>query len=285
VYCSGLIATLANDHEIILFETSLGHAGEHLAEVLQKRDPHLSPPLVMSDALSSNGVIKSEVISCYCNAHARRQFYDLEKLYPKEIEWVLETYGKIWEHEAYIQEKQMNDKARLTYHQAHSLPVMNSLYKWANNKMNGKSFEEHSAYGKAIKYFINYFNKLSMFCAVESAPIDNNRMEEKLKIPIRGRKTSHFYKTVNGADVANVLISLIATTAQAKENSYDYLLALQKNRNKIKTNPSVWLPWTYRETLVKEKSVSSTLSIYQADNLIDMQQNCRIESPHSLAAL
>ena len=66
---------------------------------------------------------------------------------------------------------------------------------------------------------------------------------------IRGRKTAHFYKTVNGAGVANVIISLIATAAQADVNSYDYLVALQKNRSKVKENPKDWLPWNYEKTL------------------------------------
>ncbi len=72
---------------------------------------------------------------------------------------------------------------------------------------------------------------------------------EKLKIVIRGRKTAHFYKTVNGAGVANVIISLIATAAQADVNSYDYLVALQQNRDKVKENSKNWLPWNYEKTL------------------------------------
>ena len=251
VYCSGMIATLSTGHEIVLFETSLGHAGEHLASVLEKRNKDLAKPLVMSDALSSNSIIKIEFIACYCNAHARRQFYDLEHAYPKDIDWVLDTYGKVWENEAHVRENKLDDKTRLCYHKEHSLPSMQSLKEWAIEQTKRKSFEEHSAYGKAIKYFLNHYDKLVQFCLVEGAPIDNNKMEEKLKIPIRGRKSSHFYKTVNGAGVANVLISLIATTMQAKENVYEYLLALQKNREKLKDNPSAWLPWHYRETLAK----------------------------------
>lgn len=254
VYCSGLIATLADGHEVILFETSLGHAGEYLAQILEKRTPNLSPPIVMNDASSSNGVVKINIISCYCNAHARRQFYDLEKIYPKDIGWVLDTYGNIWGNEDHIQEERMDDAARLKYHKEHSLPAMQSIYEWAINKRNSKVFEEHSAYGKAINYFINHYDKLRMFCVVEGALIDNNRMEEKLKIPIRGRKTAHFFKTPNGAGIANVLISLFATTAQAKENVYEYFLALQKNRDKVKANPSAWLPWNFREMLSLENS-------------------------------
>jgi hypothetical protein len=255
VYSSGLIAARTDGREIILFETSLGHAGEHLDSILQNRPADLPAPKIMSDALSSNRVTKIVVIVCYCNAHSRRQFYDLEKLTPEEIGWVLDTYGKIWEHEAIVKDKQMTDEQRLVYHQEHSLPVMMSLREWAHKKMASESFEEYSALGKAIKYFLKYYPGLIMFCVALGAPIDNNRMEEKLKIVIRGRKTSHFYKTVNGAGVANVIISLIATAAQAGANSYDYLVTLQKNRDQVKANPKNWLPWNYQETLAEENTI------------------------------
>jgi len=260
IFSSGLIAT-GDGHDIILFETSLGHAGEHLESILEHRPAGLSPPKVMSDALSSNTIRKTIVIICYCNAHARRQFYDLEKLHPEEIGWVLDTYGKIWENETIIREKQMDDAQRLAYHQEHSLPVMVSLYEWTQKKAKSEGFEEHSALGKAVKYFLKYYKGLIMFCNVLGAPIDNNRMEEKLKIVIRGRKSSHFYKTVNGAGVANVLISLIATASQAGESGYDYLVALQKNRDAVKAHPKNWLPWNYQKTLALKNVMADATEI------------------------
>lgn len=249
VYTSGLIACCDDGHDIILFETSLGHAGEHLDSLLSKRDSSLPPPLTMSDALSSNTVTKTATKPCYCNAHSRRQFYDLEKLYPKDIGWLLDQYGLIWEHEALIQEKNLDHEKRLAYHKKHSLPVMKRIQDWVLQKQASEAFEEHSALGKAILYFLKHYEKLIMFCIEPGALIDNNRMEEKLKIPIRGRKTAHFYKTPTGADVANVLISLIATADQAQENIFDYLQVLQKNQSYIKLNPADWLPWRYREKL------------------------------------
>ena len=265
IYSSGLIATRTDGREIILFETSLGHAGEHLDSILKNRPSNLPVPKIMNDALSSNKVTKTLVLVSYCNAHSRRQFYDLEKLYPEEIGWVLDTYGKIWENEALIKDKKMSDEKRLAYHHEHSLPAMTSIHEWAVKKMESEAFEEYSALGKAIKYFLKYYDGLIMFCVVLSMPIDNNRMEEKLKIVIRGRKTAHFYKTVNGAGVANVIISLIATAAQADVNSYEYLIALQKNRDRVKENPKKWLPWNYQETLA-EANIIEHLSAIEVVN-------------------
>lgn len=249
VYSSGLISQLADGHEVILFETSLGHAGEHLDSILKLRPESLPPPLTMSDALSSNSVIALAVKAAFCNSHARRNFFDIKSRHPAEIDWVLETYARIWKAEDAVKEGNLNPNQRLAYHQQHSLPAMQAIRNWAVSKLNEDTFEEHSALGKAINYFLRHYEKLTLFCVEPGALIDNNRMEEKLKILIRGRKMAHFYKTVNGAGVANVLISLIATAYEADENVYDYLVALQKYKQCVKQNPEAWLPWNYKKTL------------------------------------
>jgi len=249
VYSSGLIAQLSDGHEVVLFETSLGHAGEYLGDILKLRPPDLPPPLTMSDALSSNGVTRLSVRPAFCNAHSRRNFFDIKSRHPEEIDRLLETYGRIWKAEDIIREKNLNPDQRLAWHKEHSLPAMQAIRDWAVGTAEKEDFEEYSALGKAVQYFLKHYDRLILFCVEPNALIDNNRMEEKLKIVIRGRKASHFYKTVNGAGVANVLTSLIATAYGSNENVYDYLLALQKNQQDVKENPKAWLPWNYKKTL------------------------------------
>jgi hypothetical protein len=126
---------------------------------------------------------------------------------------------------------------------------MQSIRYWGEAKRAADDFEEHAALGRSIKYFLRHYEQLTLFCVEPSALIDNNRMEEKLKIVICGRKTAHFYKTVNGAGVANVLISLIATAYNAGENVYDFLKGLQYYQQHLKSNPIAWLPWNYKKTI------------------------------------
>ena len=249
VYSSGLIARLSDGNDIVLFETSLGHAGEHLDDVLMLRDKALPAPLTMSDALSSNSVSKHPVKQAYCNAHARRQFYDLEKLYPDEINWVLDTYAVIWRSEDVVNEQALDMQQRLAYHQEHSLSAMQEIHAWAEKRKAAKSFEEHSVLGKAVSYYLRHYQKLTLFCQEPGALIDNNKMEEKLKIIIRGRKTSHFYKTAVGAGVANVLTSIIATAYGCGINLFEYFQALQKHQADVKATPERWVPWMYQNTM------------------------------------
>jgi len=187
-------------------------------------------------------------------------FFDIKSRHPAEIDWVLETYALIWKAEDIIKEENLNPDQRLAYHQQHSLPAMQAIRDWAANKSEKEDFEEYSALGKAIHYFLKHYDKLILFCVEPNALIDNNRMEEKLKVLIRGRKMAHFYKTVNGASVANVLISLIATAYGEDENVYDYLVALQRHKQYIKEEPAMWLPWNYKKTLDVINAISKNSS-------------------------
>src|SRR5438445_195757 len=83
------------------------------------------------------------------------------------------------------------------------------------------------------------------FLSVAGAPLDNNVVERALKLFIRQRKNSLFYKTDYSAYIASVLTSLIATCLYAGVNVLDYLVALQEHRAEVFADPSAWLPWTY----------------------------------------
>lgn len=249
VYSSGLVAYTPAGQEVVLFETSLGHAGELVDSILEKRDGTLPMPIVMSDALSSNTPTVIETHSGYCNAHCRRQFYDLQDKKPEIIDGLLTHYGKIWEHERTVKQEQMDDQMRLAYHQRYSQPVMNELKRWAEQQVAETTFEAHSAFGKAVNYLLRHFEKLTLFCRLPGVPLDNNRMEETLKLVIRSRKTAHFFKTINGAGVANVLTSVIGTGMRAAINLFEYLTTLQRYHEPVRANPKDWLPWNYQQTL------------------------------------
>ena len=75
VYTSSVIATIKGEHQIVLFQTNIGHAGEFIDEILNKRAASLPVPLLMSDALSHNQPSETEVFASLCNSHARRQLY------------------------------------------------------------------------------------------------------------------------------------------------------------------------------------------------------------------
>jgi transposase len=79
--------------------------------------------------------------------------------------------------------------------------------------------------------------------------LSNNLMEQELKIKIRNRNNAHFYKTLAGAGVADVLVSIIETASRAGANVYHYFNEVQRNSAKVKVNPELWIPWNHEGNL------------------------------------
>ena len=72
--------------------------------------------------------------------------------------------------------------------------------------------------------------------------------ERSLKLAIRNRKNALFYKTLNGAAVGDLFMSLIHTCELNGANPFDYLTELQRHAGELKQAPSEWMPWNYRQT-------------------------------------
>ena len=144
----------------------------------------------------------------------------------------------------------MTPSERLAYLREHSLPVMEHLKSWCEVIGQKTAVENNSGLGRAIQYFLKHYEGLTAFCRIEGAKLDNNLAEQLLKLIARCRKNAQFYKTQAGADVGDVITSLLATCEQNGINGFDYLLSLQRYRLIMAQSPERWLPWNYQETLV-----------------------------------
>lgn len=246
-YTSGVIATLADNNHIVLFETNIGHAGEFIDSILHKRGKSCAKPIIMSDALASNRPTVREAVTSLCNSHARRQFVDVINHFPDDVEQILERYGEIWRNEHHTQEQKLTPAARLAYHQQHSTPIMEEIKSWGETHLTNETVEENSGLGKAIRYFIKHYAGLSYFCTTEGVKIDNNQIEAMLKIVVRDRKNSMFHKTLLGATIGDVITSVIATASEASINVFDYFTTLQREREQVKAHPENYLPWNYQD--------------------------------------
>lgn len=245
VYTSGVIATTKDNRAIVLFETNIGHAGEFIDSILHKRSNGHEKPIIMSDALTSNRPSRCGATLSLCNSHARRQFVDVISHFPQEVEHVLTQYGKIWKNDSHSKNEQHTPVQRLNYHNEISLPIMSEIKTWGENKLSTGAIEENSSLGKAIKYFIKHFEGLTHFCRTQGAKVDNNQIEAMLKIVVRDRKNAMFHKTLLGANIGDVITSVIATASESGINVFDYFITLQREAAQVKANPENYLPWNY----------------------------------------
>jgi transposase len=121
---------------------------------------------------------------------------------------------------------------------------MDELKRWRNKQVDARLVEPNSSLGKAMAYMQSHWETLTRFVQIAGAPLENNRVERALKLCIRQRHNSLFYKNEHSASIASVLTSLIATCIYAGVNVLDYLVALQEHRAEVFADPSAWVPWT-----------------------------------------
>jgi transposase len=169
--------------------------------------------------------------------------------FPAECQYVLEMLGQVYGFEAETAERGLTPAERLAFHQQHSGPVMEALHVWLEAQLAESKTEPNSGLGKAIAYLLRHWQGLTQFLREAAAPLDNNRVERALKRAILHRKNSLFYKTLNGAQVGDLFMSLIHTCELCGANPFDYLTELQKHASELTRQPAQWMPWNYREAL------------------------------------
>ena len=123
------------------------------------------------------------------------------------------------------------------------------MHAWLEAQINENRTEPNSGLGKAITYLRRHSKGLTAFLRETGAPLDNNICEQALKRAVLHRKNALFYKTLHGAEVGDLFMSLIHTCQLAGVNSFEYLSELQRHAGELANSPTHWMPWNYRETL------------------------------------
>lgn len=247
VRTSGIVAEVG-PNKVALYVTGRQLAGESLNEVLQERLARLPAPIQMSDALAHNLPDELKTIVAHCVAHGRRYFVDIVENFPDECRKVLETLADVYKHDALAREKQLSPEARLKLHQERSGPLMKELKKWMQAELDEHRVEPNSPLGEAMRYMLKHWTALTLFLRVPAAPLDNNICERALKKAILHRKNSLFYRTVYGANVGDLYMSLIHTAELNGVEPFPYLVALMRHADHVAQDPTAWFPWNYPRT-------------------------------------
>ena len=271
VYASALLGAVRDDgggrdgadggdteRRVVLYQTNIGHAGEWLEQILVHRPDGLEAPIVMSDALASNRVHDHAVKIASCNAHARRGFVEVASHYPEEVRFALETYQRVWAAETHCTDHGLDPGARLAYHQGHSAEPMATLRAWCERELESGAVEANGTLGQAMGYFLRHYENLTLFLREPAAPIDNNEIERLLKLVVRSRKNSSFYRSEVGAGVADVISSVLGTCHENGLNAFDYLCAVQRHAELVRGEPERWLPWNWQSAAAAVETGTAT---------------------------
>ena len=86
----------------------------------------------------------------------------------------------------------------------------------------------------------------------------HNVCERALKKAILHRKNALFYRTLNGAHVGDVFMSLIHTVELCEGNPFDYLVVLLRHPEAVGEAPGEWMPWNYKQALAAADAPTSS---------------------------
>ncbi|HEY5264892.1 MAG TPA: IS66 family transposase [Steroidobacteraceae bacterium] len=247
IFTSGIVATHTG-LQVALFFTGVRHAGENLAAVLARRSADLPAPIQMCDGLSRNVPSEFDTVLASCLAHARRKHVELAESFPNEVRFVLETLREVYITDARARDRGLDPAQRLQLHQDESEARMAALEHWMQAQFTERKIEPNSTLGAAILYMQKRWSELTLFLRVAGAPLDNNACERALKKAILHRKNALFYRTLAGAHVGDVFMSLIHTAELNHVAPFDYLVALQRHAAELVANPAAWMPWNYQTT-------------------------------------
>ena len=238
VFTTGLLSRVEGGHTVALFVTGHQHAGENLDQLLARRAAGLPPPIQMCDARSRNPSKEFKRIVANCLAHGRRHFADIAHSFPTECQHVLESLGEVCKFDAQAREANLSPEARLLFHQQHSQRVMEELHQGLGQQVDQKQVEPNSGLGQAIAYMLKHGEPLTLFLRQAGAPLDNNLCERALKMAILHRKNSLSYKTLKGARLGDLFMSLIHTCRLNGANPLDYLTQLQRHAKQVQAHPT-----------------------------------------------
>ena len=237
------IVSQVGPHPVALFFTGDQHAGENLDRRLPRRAAGLEKPLQMCDGLARNQSKEFETILCNCILHGRRMFVDVVESFPEECRFVVESLREVDRFDALTKEQQLSDAARLAFHQEQSRPVLDTLHGWMEEQFEQRKVEPNSGLGQAIPYMLKRWEPLTRFLEGPGAPLDNNLSERALKTAILHRQNSMAYKTLNGARIGDLFMSLFHTCQLNRVNPFEYLRALQQHGQEILKDAGRWWPW------------------------------------------
>lgn len=164
---------------------------------------------------------RTEVTPVACWAHARREFeraLDNDKIRATKA---LSLIQQLYTVERKAKEEQLEANQIKQLRLDESLPVLNELGKWIFAEM--KNTLPKSQIGKAMRYAMERWDKLSTYLNDGSLHIDNNAIENAIRPIALGRKNYLFAGSHDAATRAGMLYSFFAICKKHEVNPYQWL--------------------------------------------------------------
>ncbi|WP_422393073.1 IS66 family transposase ISCde1 [Moorella humiferrea] len=208
---------------IVLYDYQTTRAGKHPCRFLKGFKGYLH----VDGYDGYNGLAKVTLVGCW--AHARRKFDEALKALPedKRNKPVAAREGLEFCNRLFAIERELKDKTPEERHhlrQVRSKPVLDEFLTWL--KKQKAQVLPKSAFGRAVYYCLDQWDKLVAFLQDGRLEIDNNCSERSIKPFVIGRKNWLFANTPRGAKASAITYSIIETAKENGLNPFHYIIYL-----------------------------------------------------------
>jgi len=230
---------------IVLFDYQPTRSGEHPRAFLSGFKGYLH----VDGYAGYDGLSDITLVGCW--AHARRQFDEAIKALPSSARSkgpVTAEEGLAYCNRLFAIERSLKEAAPKVRHAArlaHSEPVLDEFHAWLT-KQESEALPK-SALGKAVRYCLNQWEKLTAFLKDGRLEISNNRTERSIKPFVIGRKNWLFANTPRGARSSAVIYSVIETAKENGLNPFVYLTYLFEQLPNVELSDAALetvMPWS-----------------------------------------
>lgn len=220
-----LYATGSHSKPIFLYDYQPSRTKKHPKNFLQGYKGYLQ-----TDGYAGYNAVE-DVTLVGCFAHARREFTDTLKALPKDATTSetnakagLEFCNKLFKLERAYKKEKLSPEDRYERRLEKTEPLLQEFLSWLKTKE--KQVLPKTSLGKAIKYCLNQWTKLTAFMLDGRLEIDNNRAERAIKPFVIGRKNFLFSKSPKGAISSAIVYSVVETAKANNLNPFYYLTYL-----------------------------------------------------------
>jgi transposase len=176
-----------------------------------------------------NGAILTDALAAYnrlsnvagirkglCWAHVRREFYERMDDFP-DAEDMVRMIDELFDIEA----KPETFEELRQLRRVESKKVITRIQSWLIEQ--AQKYMPGEGLMKAINYTAGHWKDLTTFLTDLSLPLSNNDAERALRHVVLGRKNFAGSKTINGADVATTLYTVIESAKKCGLKPKDYM--------------------------------------------------------------
>jgi transposase len=147
---------------------------------------------------------KPFIKNAYCNAHARRNFFQARKRHATHALFYLSKFQKIYRIERDTKGKSSSEILKLREQIKSHFEEMKAQ---AEKEVN--LYPEKHKFTQSLNYFLGNYEGLTLFLTDPEVAIDNNQQERLLRSHVIGRKTWYGTHSKKGAETAAILFTIV----------------------------------------------------------------------------